>query len=110
MEGVESLYTYNGTQFDLPFLKAKLGIDIAGFCQHFDLMYACWRHNFYGGLKKVEKQLGIGRDLKDLDGKMAAQIWREYHLSGEPELLSTLLAYNREDVLNLRDLREKLKV
>jgi uncharacterized protein YprB with RNaseH-like and TPR domain len=39
------LYTYNGARFDLPFIKARLGIDLAERINHKDLMYDCWRQN-----------------------------------------------------------------
>ena len=28
LKGVDELYTYNGSRFDLPFIKGKLGLDL----------------------------------------------------------------------------------
>jgi len=108
MEKITVLYTYNGARFDLPFIKAKLKLDLKEYCRHEDLMYACWRRNLYGGLKGVERQLGIERKMTDIDGWVAVQLWHNYSLYGDKDSLSRLLKYNEEDVLNLRTLRERL--
>lgn len=110
LEKVTVLYTYNGERFDLPYIRAKLGPDLTQSCSHRDLMYDCWRRNLYGGLKEVERQLGIKRKLSGIDGRLAVQLWFNYKLYGDKRCLQTLLEYNREDVWNLKVLREKLKV
>ena len=107
---VQILYTYNGERFDLPYIKAKLGLDLTERRVHRDLMYDCWRNNLYGGLKAVERQLGIRRQTAGIDGRMAVQLWWDYQRCGDVTLLETLLKYNREDVLNLKMLRNKLRV
>jgi uncharacterized protein YprB with RNaseH-like and TPR domain len=55
LEGVEIIYTYNGSRFDLPFIRSQLGIDLAGLFHHRDLMYDCWGKNLHGGLKGHER-------------------------------------------------------
>jgi hypothetical protein len=110
MKKVKVLYTYNGTQFDLPYIKAKLGVDLTKYCIHKDLMYICWQRNLYGGLKEVERKLGIKRKLTNIDGKTAVQLWRNYKFYKDRDSLITLLEYNKEDVSNLRILRKKLNV
>ncbi|MBI5740719.1 MAG: ribonuclease H-like domain-containing protein [Nitrospirae bacterium] len=109
IKGVHTLYTYNGSRFDLPFIKQKLRIDLNDYCPHKDLMYSCWQRNLKGGLKSVERQLGIERKLTGVDGWMAVRLWHDYSLNGCAASLDTLLEYNREDVLNLKKLREMLK-
>lgn len=104
------LYTYNGSRFDLPFIKAKLGLDLREQISHKDLMYECWQRNLYGGLKKVEKKLGISRKTEGIDGRMAVRLWYDYKHYGDKDSLATLLAYNKEDILNLAVLRKKLNV
>ncbi len=104
------LYTYNGARFDLPFIKEKLGLDLTEYCQHKDLMYTCWERNLYGGLKAVERQLGIKRELTDIDGTVAVQLWLNYKHNEDRDSLTRLLKYNEEDVLNLKVLRQKLNV
>ena len=108
LEGVRTLYTYNGSRFDLPFLTSWLGIDLLTFLSHRDLMLDCWSQNLYGGLKKVEQRLGIARRLADINGYDAVRLWMRYVDYRDQDALLTLLEYNKEDVLNLKVLKERL--
>jgi len=110
LRGVDELYSYNGSRFDLPFIRAKLGVDLNKCFRHTDLMYDCWRNKLKGGLKAVERKLGIHRNLKDVDGYVAVKLWYEYVNNHNRQALSTLLDYNREDIVNLHVLRQKLQV
>jgi len=108
LEDVNTIYTYNGSRFDLPFIDAFLGIDLeAEFCHH-DLMYDCWRNDLYGGFKAVERQLGIPRQLEGIGGFGAVLLWWRYQNKGGQNALALLLQYNKEDVVNLKALRERL--
>ena len=108
LQGTKTIYTYNGSRFDLPFINYRMGIDLANLYQHCDLMYFCWQWNLFGGLKSVERQLGIERHLKGIDGYQAVKLWWKYVNDYDEAALKTLLEYNREDVLNLKVLKEKL--
>jgi uncharacterized protein YprB with RNaseH-like and TPR domain len=108
LRSVKTIYTYNGTRFDLPFIAASLGIDLAIEYHHRDLMYDCWRCNLYGGFKAVERQLGIPRQLQGIGGFEAVQLWWSYLKGGNESALELLLQYNKEDVVNLKVLRERL--
>jgi len=110
LDGIDEIYTYNGSRFDLPFIQAKLGVDLRACFKHTDLMYDCWRNNLKGGLKAVERQLGIMRRLRNINGYAAVKLWYEYVNNNNKQALVTLLEYNREDILNLRVLRRKLGV
>lgn len=110
LEGVSTLYTYNGSGFDLPFIKSRLRVNLAQYFNHCDLMHHCWRNNLYGGFKSVERQLGINRVLNEISGLDAIRLWWQYVNDYDKDALSTLLAYNKEDVVNLKCLREKLGV
>jgi uncharacterized protein YprB with RNaseH-like and TPR domain len=104
------LYTYNGRRFDLPFIKNKLKLDLERpFCHH-DLMHDCWKRKLMGGLKVVEQKLNIARQSKGIDGWMAVRLWWDYVNNNDTDALETLLAYNREDVVNLQTLRLKLGI
>ena len=103
---VNTIYTYNGSRFDLPFLSRSLDIDLPGQFMHRDLMYDCWRRSLYGGLKRVEQQLGIPRQLQGISGFDAVRLWHEYVEYGDSDSLALLLRYNAEDVVNLKRLRE----
>ncbi len=110
LEDTEMLYTYNGARFDLPFIRTKLGVDLTEYYRHRDLMYACRKRNLYGGLKGVERKLGIRRQLQDMDGRAAVRLWHNYARYGDMRSLEMLLKYNEEDVMNLRLLRERLSL
>ena len=110
LENINEIYTYNGSRFDLPFIKANLGIDLKEKFKHRDLMYDCWNNKLKGGLKAVEKKIGIKRKLQDIDGYMAVKLWWDYVNNNNKDALKTLLEYNKEDVVNLKVLRKKLSV
>ncbi len=110
LDGVDVIYTYNGSRFDLPFIDRVLELDLAGSFRHHDLMYDCWRCNLYGGFKAVEQQLGIERELKGINGWDAVMLWQKYQNYGDRNALDLLLRYNREDVVNLEVLRQRLGV
>ena len=110
LEGADEVYTYNGSRFDLPFIRSKLNLDLKSCFRHTDLMYDCWRQDLKGGLKVVEGKLGIPRRLADIDGFMAVRLWWNYVNNNDLKALRTLLEYNREDVINLHVLRKRLGV
>lgn len=108
LSGVNKIYTYNGSRFDLPFIHGSLGTDLATLFSHHDLMYDCWRCCLFGGLKAVEHQLGIPRQLQGISGWDAVWLWWRYLDYGDCDALATLLEYNGEDVKNLKVLKERL--
>lgn len=108
LRDVQAIFTYNGSRFDLPFINAVLGMDLAELINHHDLMYDCWSCNLYGGFKAVEQQLGISRQLEGISGLDAVMLWWKYTNYGDRDALDLLLKYNEEDVTNLKVLRERL--
>ncbi len=108
LRGVDVIYTYNGSRFDLPFIRCRLGINLVELFTHRDLMYDCWRNNLYGGFKAVERQLGIERRLTEVSGYEAVRLWWRYVNDCDQAALATLLEYNKEDVINLKTLKERL--
>lgn len=110
LEDVRTIYTYNGSRFDLPFISTALSLDLTEHYRHHDLMYDCWRMNLYSGFKAVEQQLGISRELKGISGLGAIMLWWRYRNSGDRDALALLLQYNKEDTINLKALRERLSV
>ena len=105
---VDKIYTYNGSRFDLPFIRFRLGVNLIEHFHHRDLMHDCWRNNLYGGFKAVERQLGIPRRLQGIGGAEAAMLWWRYQIDHDRKALDLLLKYNKEDVVNLIALKEKL--
>ena len=108
LDKTNTIVTYNGNRFDLPVIKNRLGTDLKEHFLSLDLMYECWRQNLYGGLKKVEEQLGIARNSRGIDGGEAMGLWERYIHNNDLDALKTLLNYNRDDVLNLPILEKRL--
>ena len=108
-KGVQKVVIYNGSRFDLPVIKKKMNVDLLNECASYDLMYSCWKKKWLGGLKKVEKLLGLTRQSEGIDGNDAMRLWHLYEYYKDREALDSLLQYNREDVMNLVLLRKRLE-
>jgi len=104
------MVSFNGKRFDQPFLEKSFDMDIQN--PHIDLMYLYKRLGYSGGLKKIEKQLSVDRELEDIDGREAIRLWKKYENNGDEEALQKLVRYNQYDAENLQELlelaREKL--
>jgi uncharacterized protein len=102
----QTVITFNGKCFDVPFLKAKFpGVDFNKF--HIDLRYVMKNLGFAGGLKKIEREVGIQRDddLQDISGWDAVRLWHKYK-RGDDEALRLLVKYNIADIENLKTLMD----
>lgn len=100
------LVTYNGTCFDLPFIRNYFAIPLDHV--HIDLRFLLHSLGYKGGLKRCEKQLGLDRDeLNGVDGYFAVLLWEEFMTSRNSKALETLLAYNIADAVNLETLMVK---
>jgi len=97
------IITFNGSLFDLPFLRKRF--PQIEWPAHIDLRFFLRRLGFGGGLKAVERELGIRRpeEMAGLDGFDATVFWNRY-VHGNIEGLRLLVDYNREDVRNLETL------
>ncbi|MES3517278.1 MAG: ribonuclease H-like domain-containing protein [Natronomonas sp.] len=98
------LVTYNGASFDVPFLETAFDLDVE--TPHLDLRYPCRRVGLTGGLKEIEPACGVERDRPDLSGRDAVRLWRE-HERGCDGALETLVEYNREDTVNLKQVADR---
>ncbi|MDX2020395.1 MAG: ribonuclease H-like domain-containing protein [Deltaproteobacteria bacterium] len=98
------LVTFNGSSFDVPVLTKKFDLWPAP-AAHMDLRHVWNKLGFWGGLKSLEDEVGIGRPqhIKDLDGSHAAWLWRHFCLGDRAALLK-LVEYNLYDTVNLRTL------
>jgi len=101
------LVSFNGARFDLPFIKSEFP-EIEFKQLHVDLMYPLRRIGYNGGLKNIEKLLGISRseDTEGLTGFDAVRLWKQYERRGDQEALDKLIEYNKEDVINLKTIIE----
>jgi uncharacterized protein len=101
LAGVATIITFNGSSFDLPVIRKRLMADLKAEYAHRDLLYVCRKRGLRGGLKLVEQRLGIARETAGISGWDAPRLWSRYETYGDRSALSTLLAYNYEDVVNL---------
>jgi uncharacterized protein YprB with RNaseH-like and TPR domain len=73
---------------------------------HIDLCPLLKTLGFRGGLKSIERQVGINRrpETDGLNGMDAVRLWNQYQRGGEnaEEALRLLHRYNEEDVVNLK--------
>ena len=101
------IVTFFGTGFDVPVLQRQFrGLDMDQI--HIDLCPTLKRIGVRGGLKKIEKDLGIERspETVGLNGYDAVLLWRRYRLRRDEKALERLIAYNREDCVNMERIAE----
>jgi uncharacterized protein YprB with RNaseH-like and TPR domain len=106
LKDVRIIYTYNGLRFDIPKLKQELGLEFSSLVV-IDLMYLCWAFNLYGGLKRIEEKLHIPRKYK-LSSYEAMVLWDKWIRYKDKDSLDLLLEYNKEDLINLKILKDLL--
>lgn len=99
------LVTFNGTRFDIPFLERAFDLTIDA--AHVDLLYPCRELGLSGGLKPVERELGIERAVPDVDGREAVELWYRYR-DGDDAALDRLVTYNREDTRTLLPILDRV--
>ncbi len=99
--------TFNGAQFDLQFLRRRF--PQFNPLAHIDLRYALSKLGHKGGLKQIERKLGIIRPehLREVDGYEAVRLWSA-HRRGIAGALDRLVEYCRHDVVNMKPLAERV--
>lgn len=103
----DGFITFFGAGFDLPMLTRRFPTLCRVFAErlHIDLCPLLKRLGHSGGLKSIERQLGIARSAETdgLSGWDAVRLWRLAQKGGHEgqSARDLLLAYNREDVMNL---------
>jgi len=98
LEKAKVIVTYNGTMFDLKFIKKKFpGISIPPV--HVDLRFLAKRVGYTGGQKSIEKQIGFNRtsSIGDMLGEAAPILWHKYR-RGDLGSLKQLIIYNHADI------------
>ena len=114
LEKYRYVVTFNGARFDLPFLSRNLDLVFPQI--HLDLLYPLKSLGFRGGLKNIEKHLGMSRDTEGVTGFDAVRLWHAYkndrcvEVAGRnvkgADALGLLVEYNREDTVNLEKLAD----
>jgi uncharacterized protein YprB with RNaseH-like and TPR domain len=108
----DAFVTFFGGGFDIPFLKRRFPELDSVFQErlHIDLCPLLKRLGHSGGLKRIEQQLKIYRvpETDGLSGFDAIRLWQAYQRKDRhsSKALDLLLAYNEEDVVNLKTLLE----
>lgn len=94
------IVTFNGRQFDVPFVERHFGKELD--LPHIDLRFVAASLGYKGGLKKIEPQFGIQRDssIKAVDGYQAVLLWKSFK-RGDKDALKKLIDYNQADVEGL---------
>ena len=103
----ELIITFNGAQFDLPFIRRQFP-NILLPPAHIDLRFFLRRLGYRGGLKAIEKSFGLSRSsaIDGMNGYEAVLLWRAYQW-GDEGALDRLIQYNTADIVNLKPLMEK---
>lgn len=98
----ELVVSFNGKCFDIPFLERVF--HIPGFTvPHIDLRWVAWHAGFKGGLKVIEREMGIIRPghLLDVDGFEALNLYWQWH-AGDEDSGYQLVQYCAADVIASR--------
>ncbi|ASS37879.1 ribonuclease H-like domain-containing protein [Mogibacterium pumilum] len=110
-EGIDYLITYNGSSFDIPFMKQRLDIKRLPYTLN---MYEFDLYNFIrsntnlkskvGSIsqKNIEQHFGISGNRKDvISGRESIKLFSEYAVNQDSVIEKIILTHNREDVLQL---------
>lgn len=100
------LVTFNGSDFDIPFLKRVFPFLLLP-PVHLDVQELLKRLGIRGSQKAIEERLGFLRkeEVRGMTGVDAVVLWEAY-LRGERKALHRLLEYNQEDVAKLKELMD----
>ena len=101
------IVTFNGSSFDLPFIKRRYP-GLVPKIPHFDVKSITNKLGLKGGLKNIEKILGIKRSqiVEKFYGGDALTLWRMYRATGDDYYLNLLVEYNEYDIINLKIVAE----
>ncbi|MCU4137929.1 MAG: putative conserved protein YprB [Thermodesulfobacteria bacterium] len=97
--------TFGGENFDVPFIK-KTFPQLKTPLIHIDLFFLAKEVGLRGGLKKIEKMLGIVRETEGLNGYDAVKLWKKWVKEKDKSALKKLIIYNKEDVVNLKKIMD----
>ncbi len=110
LEKYKLIVSYNGSTFDIPFLIKRYPSLLPNI-PHFDLKTACQRLGLKGGLKDIERKLGIRRQnavVEKLYNGDIIKLYKMYKATGDNHYLNLLIEYNEEDVINLKFIADKI--
>lgn len=102
LEEAKVIVTFNGSIFDIPFLKQKLSYLKIPEC-HVDLRFLARRAGLSGGQKLIENMLGVKRqkNVSNVVGETAPLLWYKY-CWGDVKALKQLILYNHADIEGMK--------
>ncbi|MHC1744969.1 MAG: ribonuclease H-like domain-containing protein [Syntrophobacteraceae bacterium] len=98
----KAIVTFNGTLFDLKFLKKHFdALEIPPV--HIDLRFFAKRVGLSGGQKAIEAELGFKRKavIGDMLGEAAPILWHKYR-RGDRKAMRRLIKYNHADIEGMK--------
>lgn len=109
LDEVKLLVSFNGASFDVPRVLDRFHIPALP-CGHIDLRWLCHHAGWRGGLKKIERGLGLRRpaDLEGLGGAEAVWLWQAWSERGDARARRTLERYCAADTVMLKLLAGRL--
>jgi uncharacterized protein YprB with RNaseH-like and TPR domain len=109
LEQVKLLVSFNGASFDVPRVLDRFHIPQLP-CAHIDLRWLCHHVGWCGGLKKIERALGLCRppDLDGLGGAEAVWMWQAWSENRDERARRTLERYCSADTAMLKLLAGRL--
>ena len=108
-EQLRLLVTFNGSCFDVPVLERYFrGLRLPR--AHIDARFAARSAGMSGGLKALEKALGLERPLhlQGVGGFEAVRLWRIWRDGGDRAALAKLVEYNLYDAVQLQPVLQRL--
>ena len=102
MSKAKIIITFNGSLFDLPFIRKEFPDLLIPIC-HIDLRFFAKRVGLSGGQKEIEKLLEIKRpkNISNVEGEIAALLWYKYRW-GDTSALKQLISYNHADIEGMK--------
>jgi uncharacterized protein YprB with RNaseH-like and TPR domain/predicted nuclease with RNAse H fold/dephospho-CoA kinase len=103
-----TVVTFNGSLFDLPFLRQSF-INLPLPPVHVDLRFLAKRADLAGGQKLIEEEVGFRRPvrLSGIKGEAAPILWHQYR-RGNIDSLKLLVEYNYYDIVGMKFILDKV--
>lgn len=103
LQQLDLAVTFNGASFDIPMIRNGFHIPELP-CAQVDLRWVCYHAGWRGGLKAVERQLGLYRppDLEGVDGAAAVELWTRWQRERCRADRDLLVRYCAADAVALR--------
>ena len=107
---ITEIIGYNQIRFDIPFIVQNnyLSQEVVNRLKQTDLMNQCHDIGIKGGLKATEKRLKTERKAEPLNFWQQKSLWKRWQELADKEALDRYKFYNKEDVLNLPRVEQKL--